>query len=270
MGYHDQMRQARSIPPAVLLAVSIWASSAAAQTSPPEATPQRPTFTSDTATAAPGTVETEFGAQGPWSSFTLPTSIRFTPPAANGLFQGMEFSLGFDTVERLGERGRERTRFGQTLDLMIRRRVWSSGGLSFAIAPRAEFFVRDGSGAKLGGKAIAVYGFGLNSLVVNVTGLAATAPSRVDPDWQVDLAYGYGRSLGHAGLASRFSVAFEAQHELPTGQDAALSLLQSISFRVRPNLVFDIALQQDGLQAGEFQFILAGGVTYNFGYLRNP
>jgi hypothetical protein len=111
--------------------------SAHAQQSPPEATPQRPTFSNDTSTTAPGTLEIEFGAKGPASGLTLPTEIKFTPPAERGFFHRMEFSLGFDTVQRVVVDEEGKLKFAETLDLVMRRPVWSSGGLSFAVAPRA-------------------------------------------------------------------------------------------------------------------------------------
>jgi hypothetical protein len=239
----------------------------AQQAGPPQVTSQRSSFTYGTTTTAPGSIETEFGTLGPWGTFTLPTSFKFTPPSETGLFHGTEFSLSFDTVERMVQGNSGAYKFGQTLDFAIRRPVYVGKHFSFALAPRAEFFLRDGSGANVGGVTIAAYAFGLNSLTVNLTGMAASAPSRVDPPWEVDTAYGYGRSFGESGLTSRFSLAIEAQHEVPNGSPNKTSLLQSVSYSIRPNLAFDIGVEQHGLQAGDFQWVFRGGFAYNIGYL---
>jgi len=117
----------------------------------------------------------------------------------------------------------------------------------------------------IGAKAIAVYGFGLNSLVLNVLGKGATAPSDDNPDWVAEVVLGYGRAFGSSGTASRFVFAFEAENGFSKGQDATLSLLQGVSYRARPNLVFDLEVEQRGLRSGDFVFVVAGGLTYNIG-----
>jgi len=239
----------------------------AQQAGPPQVTPQRPTFTNSTATTAPGSLETEFGLIGPWDTYALPTSVKFTPPVQSGLFHQLEFSLQFDALERILLLDDAAHKFGQTLDFVLRRPVYAGDNFSFALAPRAEFFLRDGSGANLGGAAIGSYLFGLNSLNFTVTGKAATAPSRVAPPWGVDVAYGYARTLGESGVAGRLALAIEAQHELPSGSPNRTSLLQSVTYSIRPNLAFDIGVEQHGLQAGNFQWIFRSGFTYNFGYL---
>ena len=79
----------------------------------------------------------------------------------------------------------------------------------------------------------------------------------VHQPWQADMLY----------TASRFALAFEAQHEFPDGDRTRSSLLQSLTYTIRPNLAFDIGVEQHGLQAGDFRWIFRGGLTYNFGYL---
>ena len=76
----------------LLLGLNALAQSAGAQSEPPEATPQRPTFTSDTSTTAPGTLELEIGTTSSDSFFGLPLTIKYTPDVA-GLLREAEFSL---------------------------------------------------------------------------------------------------------------------------------------------------------------------------------
>ena len=236
-----------------------------AQQTPIEATPQRPTFTNDAATTAPGTLELDFGATGPASGLTLPTTFKITPPVEGGFFHQMEFALGFDLLERVPRVSGSEIKFGDSLDLVVRRPVWSNNELTFAVAPSAEFFLRDNEGAVLGVKGIMVYGFGLNGLVLNVLGKGATDPSDDNPGWVAEVAGGYNRTLSGTGTAGKFSVAFEALSGFSKGQDATFSLLQAINFRVQPNLVLDLAVEQRGLRAGDFEMVLQGGLTYNVG-----
>jgi len=237
------------------------------QQAPPEATPQRPTFTNDTATTAPGTLEFDFGAMGSAGTVTLPTTVKFTPPAEGGFFHQMEFSLGFNSLERVVAGGESQVKFGESLDFVVRRPVWSGNGLSFAVAPELGVFLRENPGVLIGGKAIAVYGFGLNSLVINVSGLGATSPSDSNPGWVSEIAAGYGRALDDSGIASRFSAAFEMLNAFSQSQDAALSLLQALNYGARPGVVLDFAVEQRGLRSGDFEMVLTGGITYNLGYI---
>jgi hypothetical protein len=209
----------------------------------------------------------EFGVTGPASSIVLPTTFRVSPPVHRGFFERTEFSLGFDSLERVEVNGQSETRFGEALAFMMRRPVWNREGLSLAVAPKADFFLRNNSGAVIGGKAIAVYGFGLHSLAANVLGAGATSASDDNPAWLAELALGYSRALSSSGAAKRFSLAFEIQNGFSKGQDSTLSLLQMIAFRARPNLVLDLAAEQRGVSAGEFELVLMGGLTYNIGYL---
>jgi hypothetical protein len=62
-------------------------------------------------------------------------------------------------------------------------------------------------------------------------------------------------------------MALEAQHEFPDGEKTKTSLLQSLTYTIRPNLAFDVGVEQHGLQAGEFRWVFRGELTYNFGYL---
>jgi hypothetical protein len=180
---------------------------------------------------------------------------------SSGFFHQIEFNLGFDTLERIPTGNGSDFKFGDSLDLALRRPVWSGNGLSFAVAPRIEVFLRDNKGSLIGGSGIAVYGFGLNSLVLNVVGLGATSPSEDNPAWVARVAGGYGRALG----SSRFALALEVQHEWLKGQESGLSLLQALNFRVRPDLVFDVAVEQRGLRSGDFEMVLQGGLTCNLG-----
>ena len=179
----------------------------------------------------------------------------------------MEFSVGFDSISSV-EMGSERdTRFGDRIGFAIRRALYKSGGFSFGVAPQAVFFLRDEDGARLGASAIAVYSFGPNSLVTNLVWSAATDASENNPSRQTSLIAGYSRTLGSGPRSSRAAAFAEYLQEFPTGQPSRVSLLQGISYRLRPDLVLDFSLQQSGLLATPFDLVFAAGLTYNLGRL---
>ena len=232
---------------------------------PAEATPQRPSFSNDTSTTAPGTLELELGGSGNADFFGLPTLFKFTPDAAEGVFKGMEFSVGFDSISSV-EIGNDRdTRFGDRIGFAVRRALYQRGGFSFAVAPQAVFFLRGEDGARLGGSAIAVYSFGKNSLVANLLWSAATDASESNPRHQTGVIAGYSRTLGSGPRWSRASAFAEYLQEFPTDEPSRVSLIQGITYRVRPDLVLDFSVQQNGLAATPFDLIVATGLTYNFG-----
>jgi len=84
-----------------LICIFFLSSLAFAQNNDPDvydATPQRPTFTSDTSTTAPGTLEMELGTVISEDTFVIPITFKYTPAATKGVFHKAEFSVSFDTV----------------------------------------------------------------------------------------------------------------------------------------------------------------------------
>ena len=234
---------------------------------PAEATPQRPTFSNDNSTTAPGTVEVQLGGAGNGEFFGLPTVFKFTPDAPQSVMSGMEFSVGFDSISSVEIGSNRDTRFGDRIGFAIRRALYESGGFSFGVAPQAVFFLRDEAGARLGASAIAVYSFEPNSLVTNVVWSAATDASENNPSRQTSVIAGYSRTLGSGPRSSRAAAFAEYLQEFPTGQPSRVSLLQGISYRLRADLVLDFAVEQNGLAATPFDLVFATGLTYNLGRL---
>lgn len=244
-----------------------WGGSAQNAAPPFEATPQRPSFSNDNVTTVPGTVELELGGAATGEFFGLPTGFKFTPDVPQGLLRGMEFSVGFDSISSLEMGSNRDTRFGDRVGFAVRRALYQGDSFSFGIAPQAVFFLRDEEGARLGASAIAVYSFGLNSLVANLVWSAATDSSENNPARQTSVIAGYSRTLGSGPQASRVAAFFEYLQEFPTDQPSRVSLIQGISYRLRPDLVLDFAVQQNGLAATPFDFAVATGLTYNLGRL---
>ena len=232
---------------------------------PRQATPQRPTFTNDTSVTAPGTFELEFGTAAKRNSFGLPSGLKFTPDMQSGLLRETELSIGFDALTSMSEDGRRIHQFGEQLTLAVRRALHRGEHFSFALAPRATFFLRGEKGARVGAKAIGMWSYGLNTAVANLTYTGATSPSDNNSAHQTDIALGYSRTLGESGVANRFALFAEYQHEFPSGRDNTVSLMQGITFRARPDLVLDFAVQQSGVAAGPLEVQILGGLTVNLG-----
>lgn len=239
------------------------------QPGPYQATPQRPTFTADTSTTAPGTLELEMGMGSSGRFFSLPTSIKFTPDAGRGLFHRMEFSLHFDAISSVSEDDERETHFSDRLGLVIRRPVYLGESFSLAVAPRASFFLRGDRGARLGLTALTAYEFGLNSVVANMTWTSATTPSPTNPAQRYDVAFDFIRQLGPSGTMSRLSVFGGLLTENPTHQATSVSLGQGISYRVRPHWALDFAVREFGLTAGRRDYRIVAGFTINLGRLRD-
>lgn len=238
---------------------------AQASSGPYEATPQRPTFTSDTSTTAPGTLELEVGTTSWRGFFALPVTVKYTPDVGRGLFHRAEFSLTFDALTSVEETSRRATRFGDRLGFAVRRPVYRGETLSVAVVPQALFFLRGDRGARLGLTGIMVYGMGLNSLTVNGTWTSATHPSATNPAQQYDVAVDVARTLGESGPRSRWTVFGGLLYENPSHRAAAVSLGQGVTYRFRPNWVLDFAVRQLGLAAGRRDYQILAGFTVNLG-----
>ena len=256
----------------LLLPANLRAQSSAGsnQAGPFEAAPQRPTFTVNTTTTAPGTLELEFGATGT-SSFggllALPSNIKFTPDVSGGVFQCAEFSLSFDAASSVAVADRRETQFGDSLSFVIRRPVYRGKALSFAVSPRPIFFLRDNRGLRLGIRAVSEYDHHLDSVVVNFTWTRATSPTPTNTPNEFDIASDYSHTFGDTGIRNRFSVFAGLLLEKPSKQDAAVSLGQGISYRLRSNRVLDCAVRELGWTTGARGYEILAGFTTNFGRL---
>ena len=264
-----QARLKRGIPSLVWISLlpGVAPQSSTAQQAGPKtyaATPQRPTFTSDTSVTAPGSVELELGGTFSRGSWALPAFLKFTPDVA-GLFSQTELGVGFDLVSSVSIAGNRETRLGDSLSFSVRRAVYEGGSFSVALAPLASFFLREKEGVRLGATGIAVYSWGLNSLVGNLTWTGATRPSTENPSGQVDVSFDYVRSLGSRCVWERLAIFAGALYENPTGHSVSVSLAQGMSYKLRPHWVLDLAVVERGLAFGPSEWEILGGATVNLG-----
>jgi hypothetical protein len=192
-------------------------------------------------------MEIEFGAAATGSSggfLALPTMVKYTPDVVGGFLHQAEFSLSFDAVQRDSSSTDTQTRFGDSLLLSVRRPIWAGDSFSLAIAPQAQFFLREKDGGRVGLTGLAAYSDGPN-------------PAR-----KYDFAFDYGRTLGAGGRLGAFAGLLM---EKPSRNDVAVSMSQGLTYRMRPNLVWDVAIVEEGIGAGRSGYRILGGLTVNLG-----
>ena len=236
-----------------------------AQAQPFDATPQRPTFTSDTSTTAPGTIELQSGATFASGAFSLPTTIKFTPGVSRGFFNRGEFSASFDSVTAVSQNGSTRTRFGERIDIAWRRPVYAKGNLSFAIVPQVTALLRDADGMRAGATGIVAYVQGRGALVVNGTFSKATDASASNPATAGSVYSDYLFTFGQRGRWSKVTVFAGILDETGTDQPNRVSLGQGFLWRVRPNLVLDAAIREVNINQGSSDTQALVGLTLNLG-----
>ena len=232
---------------------------------PQSATPQRPTFTSDASTAAPGTMELEMGTAA-WSGFfALPVLLKYTPNSGSGLLHQTEFGLAFDAVSSIGMGPDRMTEFGDRIGVILRRPVYSSGPVAFAVAPAATFLLRGDEGARIGATGIAAFGFGSNGAAVNAGWSSATHSSPTNPAHDYFVAADFSRTLGTSGALSRLSPFAGVLYQDTTLDSASVSLGQGLSYRARPNWVLDLGVYEHGFSQGTRDYQVLVGFTINLG-----
>ena len=215
-------------------------------------------------------MEIEFGgsATGSGGGFlALPTMLKFTPDVGAGVFRQAEFSVSFDALQRDSSGAETESRFGDSLLLAVRRPVLEGDSFSVAVAPLAQFFLRDQAGARLGLLGIAAYSSGLEAVVANFTWTAATSSSPANPAHKYDFALDYAHTMGSTGIASRLGVFAGILIEKPTQADTSVSMSQGITYRMRPDLVWDVAIVENGLASGQAGYQVLAGLTVNLGRL---
>ena len=231
------------------------------------ATPQRPTFTTDTSTAAPGTVELEYGGSTNGKTGQAPVSIKFAPDG-RGPLANSEFRLSFEAIDFASVPPRGTTRhFGDRFVFGYRRKVFNKHGLSVALAPRFSVLRRSNQGVRAGITGIAAKGFGRYTLVQNLSLSGATSPSQSNPQRLIESDTDVSRALGSDGFRSRLSVFAGLHLDKARSQGMGLSLGQGLAFRLRPNVVLDAAIRELNLRHSNADYQILFGMTANLGRL---
>jgi len=228
----------------------------------PAATPQRPSFSSDTNTAARGSVEMETGAQvDPNDALSLPTSFRYGAGDATEVYVGLS---PYEVVERPGDDGEG---FGDTTVGVRHRFFTREDGTSGALQVQAKLPTGEESEGLSSGE---VDGFGAAILTHVFDGGAGTT-----------LFYQLGL-LGDpdgSGTDTEHALAFAASAPLPHGfgvfaellgidgpDDDPASLQAGFTRSVLPSLVFDVSAIV-GLNSDADDAVYLAGLTMNLGRL---
>lgn len=232
-----------------------------------EATSQRSSVTTDTSVVPPGTWEIETGLTFSDSVLRWPWMIKFTPDTRVGWLRRAEFDVSFTPLESEEAGGERVTQAGDRVGLAMRTEVYRRGNWAFGVQPQAEFFVRRGRGARLGGTGIATVSFGSNTAVLNVTGTAATSPSPSNPARQTDVTFSFIRRLGESEPLRRWEFFAGLVAENPSNAPTAVTLGQGIAYHARADLILDLSVRELGLAEGRRDYRILLGLTKNLGRL---
>lgn len=224
-------------------------------------TPQRPTLSSDTSTAAVGSFELEAGvALDPGSAFSAPVSVKYGAGPRTELFVGLS---PYNYVERIGDDGGG---FGDTF-VGVRHRFWENAqGTSAAL----RWATKLPTGAENEGLSSGEVDFAGAGIVTHVVDdrTSVTAyyelgvlgdPTRAGTDTQHALAIAASRSLtGDLGVFAEVS-----QVSAPGDIDPLVAIV-GVTRTLRPSLVLDFGLGT-GLNADAPDTVFTVGLTLNFG-----
>lgn len=227
-------------------------------------TSQRPSFSSDTATAAAGTVEVETGVAVDPGDFTdTPTSVKY------GWDERTEVFVGFSPFQHLGAAGQDGEGFGD-VTIGTRHRFWESDreptSAAFQlVAKLPTASEREGLGTgefDLFAAAIATHTYEF----AVVTAYYELGLLGEQFDEGIDVQHGLALAAARA-LDEQFSVFGEVASTLLPEQPDATFLTAGGSYAVSDSLVFDAGFQL-GLNDDAPDFALLFGVTSNLGTIQ--
>ena len=196
----------------------------------------------------------------------LPVMLKFTPDITSGILRNTELSVSFESLESDFGKPETKTGFGDALLFTMRRPVWSRDSFSVAVAPLAEFVLGDTNGIRLGLLGVTSYSSGLDSVVANFSFLSSPLFS-ANKGQEYDFAIDYSHTMGLAGTASRIGVFVGILIEKSKQMGKSISMSEGITYRMRPNLILDVAIVENGLAGGTAGYEVLAGLTVNLGRL---
>ena len=199
----------------------------------------------------------------------MPALLKFTPEGPNILWGRTEFSIGFDSLNSVVQFDQRLTHFSDRITLNATSVLHDGKMFDFAIAPTAQFFLRDESGVRLGATAVARWDWGRNSLGTTLGWTAATQSSPTNPAGIADWSTGYGRRLAADGRLSHFTPHANLQIEKATGVHRQISLFEGIEYQVTERIAVDVSGQHYGLGSGAVDHQAVIALTVHFGKISN-
>ncbi len=248
--------------PAFLLVLSVGCRTVGRNGAP--VTPQRPSFSSDTSTTAPGTVEIETGVTVDVRDSTdTPTSIKY------GLYDRGELFLNLSPFQHLGDAGQDGEGFGD-MGIGVRHRLWEDTERRASAALQLLTKLPTGDedeGLSTGEVDFFAAGIATREYsLATVTAFYQLGVLGEQNDNDVDLEHGLALAAGRS-LTNDLGIFGEvAATVAPEQPDTAFVTLGS-AYALSPSLVLDagfaVGLDSD---APDFQFLL--GLTTNLGRIR--
>ena len=177
-----------------------------------------------------GTVETEFSTD--WTdpqSFTMPTTVKWTPEGSTLLWGRTEYSANFDVVSSLVTDHNRVTHASDHVGFAGTALLVDGEHWNLAAAPSITFGGRDQPGVRAGLTAILRYDHGRNSTGTTLTWNGNPNPSDANPAGTWDLGSGFGHTFG-----DRTTVHFDTQLERATGFVSAWSFSKASNISSRP------------------------------------
>jgi hypothetical protein len=218
----------------------------------------------------PGTMEIEWGGAYSFTtgSYSLPTTIKYTPEGTHAYWGRTEFSASFDTLSSVVQYDDRITEFSDRLTLAATCVVHDGAKLDIAVAPLVSFFLRDEDGVRGGAAAIARYDWGRNSAGLTAAWTGATTASASNPAGSLDLGGGYGRRLAASGLLAHFTAHGNFLVEKSTGIARQVSLFEGFECQFTDKVALDVSSQHFSVSGGQRDQQLVVGLTVNLGRLR--
>lgn len=202
----------------------------------------------------PGSMDLEFsGAYDTNSSWTTPTTLKFTPFGWR-----TELSAGVDTLAHVVEdSGDTDTHFSDHVNLAATTAFRAGEHFSWAFAPTLAVFLRNESGARIGGALLGRYDRGWNTISASAAWSGATHDSPTNPAGVFDVTGGYGRKFG------RFTPYGTVQYERASGLGGGYSIFEGVEFEVNDRLSFDLSGQHYALNSAQPDHQIVAGLTWN-------
>ena len=208
-----------------------------------------------------GTVETEWSTA--WTdpeSFTMPTTVKWTPEGSMLIWGRTEYSASFDIATSLVSDGNRVTHTSDHVGITGTTLVADGEHWNLAVAPSVTFGSRDQPSLRAGLTAITRYDHGRNSAGATLTWTGAPNPNDSSPAGTWDLGSGYGHTFG-----DKTTVHADMQLERATGFVSAWSFFEGVEYQFTPSVAIDVSAQHLNAIGGTLDHQLLIGLTINFG-----
>ncbi len=216
----------------------------------------------------PGTMELEWGNDYSLTSdsYTMPSTIKYTPEGRHIWWGRTEFAASFDTVSTAVENDARIAHFSDRMTFAATSVLFDGEKLDIAIAPFASVLLRGDKGARLGATAIARYDIGQNSAGVTVSWSGATMASPTNPAGTFDAGVGYGRRLKASGFLGHFTPHTNVIYEKSTGATRQVSIFEGVEYQITEKFALDMSGQHFSVVGGGVDHQIVVGITANLGH----